>query len=72
MVHTPDYTLQQRAQFLFWFAECQSDYNQFASKVRRLEGSGAVVPDKRSVLKWKQDFLETGSVEAKKKIKRSR
>jgi hypothetical protein len=56
------YTLQQRAQFILWFAGCQYDYSKFEQKVRASMENGTRIPDLRTLRKWKDDFLETGSV----------
>ena len=61
------YTLQQRAHLVLWFAECKNIYDEFVLKVRRLEGDDAAVPDKKTILKWRVAFLETGSVGDKQK-----
>lgn len=60
------YTVQQRAQFVLWFAECQGIYSKFTAKVRFELGANAHVPNQRSVDKWQEIFLETGSVANKK------
>jgi hypothetical protein len=58
----PKYTVQQRAQFLLWFAGCQEIYSQFEAKACSLLEANANIPDLRSLTAWKHKFLETGSV----------
>ena len=42
---TPKYTPQQRAQFVLWFAESNSDCKRLKGKVRSVEGVNAIIPD---------------------------
>lgn len=64
------YTLQQRAQFVVWFAECKNDYRRFEARVKLELRVNANVPELKTVRKWKETFLETGSVEMKPPVRK--
>lgn len=67
MPFTPKYTIQQRAQFVIWFAEGASTYAKFKNIVQFEMGADAAVPHLRSVTGWIKAFLETGNVEDKER-----
>lgn len=65
------YTAPQRAEFVLWFVECNEEYAQFAIKVRREHGQRATIPQRNSIIAWKEKLLETGSL-ARSSVNRQR
>jgi hypothetical protein len=58
------FTIQQKAQCVWWLAESQS-YVQVQRKFQAKYGINVKTPDQKSLERWRENFLLTGSVENK-------